>query len=133
MIPARPPCAWAVQLHKQVEAWKARSASNEKSPKAKTLRRKNYGAQGRLGRRPCSNSGTPATPSLLPIRVIRVTRAGSCWMRLPGRRQITNTTSRFIVSCDSVLRPPQKISELRFPVPLVMRKQTSMTSHDGKS
>jgi hypothetical protein len=24
MIPARPQCSWAVQPHKQVEAWKAR-------------------------------------------------------------------------------------------------------------
>ena len=24
MIPARPPCAWAVQPRKQAEAWKAR-------------------------------------------------------------------------------------------------------------
>ena len=50
MIPARPPCASAVQLHKQVGAWKAEKRSEREVVEAKTMRGKDYRAQGQACR-----------------------------------------------------------------------------------
>jgi hypothetical protein len=63
MIPARPPCSWAVEPHKQVEAWKARKCIERKSPKAKTLRGKTTERRG-------ASEGAPARTAEFRRRLV---------------------------------------------------------------